>query len=197
MSRVAAARAVSLLGHPALVAPACAAWAAHAAGLRGAALALAAGLPAALALAVLAHARRQVRRGRWAHPDASGVDERRGLNRRLLAALALAAVLAAAMAGGLTPLALALAGAAGVILTAIACERRAKLSHHLAFCLYPAVLLAPGAPLAAAALGLLGAALAWSRLVLRRHAPRDLWLALAAALGWGGAVLALQAHVAG
>lgn len=197
MSRVAAARAVSLLGHPAIVAPACAAWAAHAAGLRGAALALAAGLPAALALAVLAYAARQVRLGRWAHPDASGQAERHGLNRRLLAALAAAAVLAAAVAGAVTPLALALAGAAGIILTAIACEARAKLSHHLAFCVYPAVLLAPTAPVAAAALGLLGAALAWSRLVLRRHAPRDLWLALAAALAWGLAALGLQAALAG
>lgn len=197
MSRIAAARAVSLLGHPAIVAPACAAWAAHASGLRGAALALAAGLPAALALAVLAYAARQVRRGRWAHPDASGEAERRVLNRRLLVALAAAALLAAAVSGAPTALALALAGAAGIILTAIACERRAKLSHHLAFCLYPALLLAPAAPIAAAALGLLGAALAWSRLALRRHAPRDLWLALAAALGWGGAVGALQVHVAG
>lgn len=192
MSRVAAARAVSLLGHPALVSPAVVAWAAYASGLRGADLAWIVAVPAGLGALVLAWGAVNVRIGRWAHPDASAPGERADLNRGLL--IPLTCFLGSDAAPMLTP---AVAGATGIILTAIACERRAKLSHHLAFCLYPAVLLAPGAPLAAAALGLLGAALAWSRLVLRRHAPRDLWLALAAALGWGGAVLALQAHVAG
>ncbi len=195
MTRVALARAVSLLAHPAVLAPACAAWGAHAAGLRGGALALAAGLPAALALAVLGYAAWQVRRGRWAHPDASGAGERRGLNRWLLALLGAGALLAASQ-GGASPLALALAGAAGIIATAIACERRAKLSHHLAFCVYPAVLLVPAWP-AVAALGALGLALAWSRLVLERHAPRDLWLALAAALAWGLAARLAPALAAG
>lgn len=192
MSRVAAARAVSLLGHPALVSPAVVAWAAYASGLRGADLAWIVAVPAGLGALVLAWGAVNVRIGRWAHPDASAPGERADLNRGLL--IPLTCFLVSDAAPMLNP---AVAGATGIILTAIACERRAKLSHHLAFCLYPAVLLAPGAPLAAAALGLLGAALAWSRLVLRRHAPRDLWLALAAALGWGGAVLALQAHVAG
>jgi hypothetical protein len=183
---------VSVLGHPALVSPAVVAWAAYTSGLRGADLAWIVAVPAGLGALVLAWSAIKVRRGRWAHPDASAPGERADLNRGLL--LLLAVFLLSNAGPMLFP---AVAGAAGIILTAIACERRAKLSHHLAFCAYPAVLLAPDAPMAAAVLGLLGAALAWSRLVLRRHAPRDLWLALAAALVWGLAVHALEARVAG
>ncbi len=115
----------------------------------------------------------QVRRGRWQHVDASRHEERRTLNRFLLVALALAAVLGW-VAGQPVQLALGLILAAALIAVAMLGARWCKLSLHMAFVIYAAILLSqlhPGWGIAGLAFAAL---MAWSRLKLRRHVPRDL-----------------------
>lgn len=166
------ARAVSILGHPLVLLPAAALALAFNSGAAGDGAWMALGF-AVFAALVVGGSWWQVRRGRWAHVDASRREERRTLNRFLLVALALAAVLS--LAAGLTPrLALGLALAAALIAVALLTARLCKLSLHLAFAIYAAALLAriaPGYGLAALAFAAL---VAWSRLALERHAPRDL-----------------------
>jgi hypothetical protein len=165
------ARAVSIVGHPVLVAPAAAlalAW--H---RRGSAdLAKLAAVLAAFALLVMAYSAWQVRRGHWQHVDASGQQERRTLYRFLLLVLLAGATLAswrgpAELVWGLLLSALLIAGA---MLT----TRWCKLSLHMAFAVFAGSLLAPLGMGWALAGGALAAAVAWSRLRLQRHEPRDL-----------------------
>ncbi len=167
------ARAVSILGHPLLVLPAALLLpAAIRARAPQSLSSMAAGF-AIFAALVLGWSWWQVRRGRWAHVDASGHDERRSLNRTLLAMLLVAALLA--WRGLPQPdLALALAFAAGIVAIAILAARVCKLSLHLAFAIYAAGLLWPLGGIAIAAGVVFAAAVAWSRLHLSRHLPRDL-----------------------
>lgn len=167
------ARAVSILGHPLLVLPA------------------ALTLPAALrdgdprmlkttlvgftlfTALVLGWSWLQVRRARWTHIDASQPSERRSLNRTLLIAITIGALLA--WRGLPTPdLALALALSAGIVAVAILSARGCKLSLHVAFVLYAAGLLWPLGPAAVIAGCAFAAVVAWSRLRLSRHEPRDI-----------------------
>jgi membrane-associated phospholipid phosphatase len=127
----------------------------------------------AFAALVMALSWRQVRRGRWAHVDASAPRERRDLNRALLAVTMLAAVLAQVVAHD-PRVALALGLAAGILVFALLTARRWKLSLHVAFAAFAALLLWTLHPLATAAMLAFTAAIAWSRLRLARHAPRDL-----------------------
>lgn len=167
------ARAVSILGHPLLVLPAAlllpAALRAHA---PESLPSMAAGF-AVFAALMLGWSWWQVRRGRWAHVDASGHDERRSLNRMLLAMVLVAALLA--WRGLPQPdLALALLLAAAIVAIAILAARVCKLSLHLAFAIYAAGLLWPLGGIAIAAGVAFAVAVAWSRLRLSRHLPRDL-----------------------
>lgn len=180
------ARAISILGHPLLVLPA--------------ALALPVmlrdGDPATLrpmllgfavfAAAVLSWSWWQVRRGHWAHVDASLPSERHRLNRVLLVAITTGALLA--WLGSPAPqLALALALSAGIVAAALFTARWCKLSLHVAFAVYAAGLLWP-LGVAAFATGCAFAALvAWSRLRLSRHQPRD--IAAGAAAGGLAAIV--------
>lgn len=166
------ARAVSILGHPMVVVP-CAALALALRSLeRTQIIVMMAGM-IALAALVMGWSWRQVRRGRWAHVDASQREERRTLNRFLLLALPCAAALS--LLCGL-PRAVALGLGLSALLIAVAqwTARWCKLSLHLAFVVYAAMLLWQIHPIA----GLCGAAfallVAWSRLALRRHVMRDL-----------------------
>lgn len=166
------ARAVSILGHPALLLPMAALGVALARGDRRSAVWAAAGFAAVTAL-VMAYSWRQVRRGRWRHVDASERHERAALNRFLLPALAASALLVHWL-GGPPAVALGLALSAGIVLAALAGARWCKLSLHLAFAVFAAMLLSKagwGWMLVALAFA---AALAWSRLALQRHVPRDL-----------------------
>ncbi len=168
----AVARAVSIFGHPMLVLPLVVLVLTL---LRGDARgALWMGLGFALfAAVVMAYSGWQVRRGRWAHVDASGKTERSALNRFLLVALAASAALAFWW-GASRELALGLALSAAMVLLAIRTARWWTLSLHMAFVVYAALLLMQAAWWAGA-IGLLFAGLvAWSRLQLRRHVPRDL-----------------------
>jgi len=166
------ARALSIFGHPVLVLPMAMLAIALAQGDRRTAAWSAAGLGAFAAL-VMGFSWWQVRRGRWGHVDASARHERGALNRFLLVALAIGAVLVA-WRGQQPALALGLALSALMILAALLTARWWTLSLHLAFAVFAALLLRElGTGWMLAAL-LFAAAVAWSRLALNRHAPRDL-----------------------
>ncbi|HZF98625.1 MAG TPA: hypothetical protein VEY92_10365 [Pseudoxanthomonas sp.] len=127
---------------------------------------------AALAALVMGYSWRQVRRGRWAHVDASDVRERSGLNRFLLALLGCGAALAA-WSGASRELALGLMLSAAMVLLAALTPRWFKLSLHVAFAVFAAMLLWRAGAWALAGSLAFAALVAWSRLRLRRHAPRD------------------------
>lgn len=115
----------------------------------------------------------QVRRGRWGHVDASAKHERGSLNRFLLIALAAGTVLAALLAPQ-RELALGLGLSAGLIAIAMLTARWCKLSLHIAFAVFAAALLSRLGWEYGVAGTVLVAAIAWSRLALRRHTPADL-----------------------
>lgn len=166
------ARAVSLLGHPMLVLPGALLTLAAAQGRQAQAWRMGAGF-LVFALLVMAYSWWQVWRGHWAHVDASQPAERGTLNRFLLLFLS-ACVALSLLDSAPRELSLALALAAAMVLVALLGARWCKLSLHLAFAVFAAMLLAL-ASVWAAALGLLFAlVIAWSRLHLQRHVPRDL-----------------------
>lgn len=187
-SRTALARCLSILGHPLLVLPTAllVVQAGRASPLQ---LALLVSGLASFALVVLAYSRRQVRRGRWAHVDASGVDERRRLNRFLLVAMSIGALLAWATRADLTVVASLLLCAAMVGI-AMLVVRLCTLSLHVAFAVFAALLVVRTAWWAGAVLLACAAAIAWSRLALGRHVPRDV-LAGAVAGAAAGAIVVL------
>lgn len=167
------ARIISILGHPLLVLPAALALP----------VALHDGNPRTLqtmlvgfmlfAALMLGWSWLQVRRKRWAHVDASQPSERRSLNRTLLIAITAGALLA--RRGLPTPdLGLALALSAGIVAVAMLSARVCKLSLHVAFALYATGLLWPLGTIAVGAGGGFACMVAWSRLRLSRHRPRDL-----------------------
>jgi hypothetical protein len=167
------ARAISILGHPLLLLPA--ALTLPAALRDGDPGALRSMLPgfALFAALVLGWSWWQVRRGRWAHIDASQPPERRALNRTLLVAMVIGALLA--WLGLPTPyLALALVLSAAILIVALLAARWCKLSLHVAFAVYAAGLLWPLGAVAVGAGCIFAGILAWSRLQLSRHRPRDL-----------------------
>lgn len=165
------ARAVSILGHPMVVLPLAALVLAARTMSSAQIIAMAIGF-AVFAMLVMGWSWWQVRRGHWAHVDASLREERRTLNRFLLLALLCAAAIAL-WSGLPRALALGLALAASLIAMAQITARCCKLSLHLAFVVYAAILLWQALPVAGMA-GLLFAALvAWSRLILERHTRRD------------------------
>lgn len=174
------ARAVSIFGHPMLVLP-LAVLALSRTGGDGVGawwLALGFGLFAAV---VMAYSWWQVRRGRWRHVDASASHERGSLNRFLLVALSAGAGLAAVLAPQ-RELALGLGLSAGLIAVAMLTARWCKLSLHMAFAVFAASLLWGLGWEYAAAGAAFAAAIAWSRLALRRHTPGDLLAGLAAGM---------------
>ena len=182
----AAARALSILGHPLPVLMlTLLALAAHDRIATGTLLRMALGF-AAVAAIVVAYSRWRVRRGDWRHVDASGIGERRHLNRFLLVVLLASALLAAA--GSQPRLATPLALSALLVVLAMATARWWKLSLHLAFAMFAAMSLLRISWWAFAAMVAFAALLAWSRLQLARHAPRDL-----VAGACGGAIAGLLA----
>ncbi|MDQ3229986.1 MAG: phosphatase PAP2 family protein [Pseudomonadota bacterium] len=166
------ARAVSILGHPLLMLPLAvlALSLARNGGDRDT-LVIAAGF-GMFAAAVLGYSWWQVRCGRWTHVDASTRHERGSLNRFLLVALAVAAVVA--WSASMHELAFGLGLSAALIAAAMLSSRYCKLSLHLAFAVYAAMLLSRIDWRLAAGAFVFAAVLAWSRLALQRHVPRDL-----------------------
>ena len=167
------ARVVSVSGHPMVALPLAALALTAARGQYRIALWMTLGFTA-FAAVVMAYSSWQVRRGRWSHVDASGKNERRSLNRFLLAALLVSAA-CAAWSGFSAQLTLGLALSAAMVLAAMLTSRWCKLSLHMAFVMFAVFLLLLDAPWWAGLAGLCFAgAVAWSRLALRRHVPRDL-----------------------
>ncbi|MET0754695.1 MAG: hypothetical protein ABWY48_04405 [Pseudoxanthomonas sp.] len=167
------ARVVSISGHPMVALPLAAVVLTLARGQYGIALWMALGFTAFAAM-VMAYSGWQVRRGRWSHVDASDKNERRSLNRFLLIALLVSTALAFMLdlSGELT---LGLGLSAAMVATAVLTSRWCKLSLHMAFVVFAALLLLFNAPWWAGLAGLcFGGAVAWSRLALQRHVPRDL-----------------------
>ena len=167
------ARVVSVFGHPMVALPLAALALTAARGQYRIALWMTLGFTA-FAAVLMAYSSWQVRRGRWSHVDASDKNERKSLNRFLLAAL-LVSTACAAWSGFSAQLTLGLALSAAMVLAALLTSRWCKLSLHMAFVVFAVFLLLLDAPWWAGLAGLCFAgAVAWSRLALRRHVPRDL-----------------------
>jgi len=167
------ARAVSVFGHPMLALPLAALALVWMRGQYRTALWMLAAFSAFAVLAIACSAG-QVRRGRWSHVDASNTGERRSLNRFLLIALLASTALAAAL-GGSRELTIGLGLSAAMVGIALLTARWWKLSLHMAFVVFAACLLAFGATWWIGLMALAFAGLvAWSRLALQRHVPRDL-----------------------
>ncbi len=180
MRNTALARTVSILGHPLLVLPLAVLTlsAANQGGSRNT-LFIAVGF-GVFAAVVMTYSWWQVRRGRWTHVDASARSERHSLNRFLLIALSCTAVLA--WFGGIRELELGMALSALLIALAMALSRYCKLSLHLGFAVYAAILLWRIDWRIGVGGFVFAALLAWSRLALQRHSPRDLVAGAAAGL---------------
>lgn len=179
------ARALSITGHPVVALPLAVVLAqAPRAGTTAAPQATALLAAVLFGGVVLAWSCWQVRRGRWTHVDASRPRERSGLNRFLLVTLGLGALLAWRFASAGVAPAIGLAWL--VIVLAMLSGRWCKLSLHVAFASYAALLLWRLGPAATFAGLLFAAGVAWSRLRLGRHVPRDL---VAGALAGAGAGL--------
>lgn len=186
------ARTVSILGHPLLVLPAALALPVA---LRDGDTATLRSMLVGFALfsaLMLGWSWRQVRHGRWAHVDASQPSERQSLNRTLLMVIAIGA-LVAWLRSPAPDLPLALALSACIVAVAMLTVRGCKLSLHVAFVVYSAALLWP-LGVFAVGMGCASAGIvAWSRLRLSRHRPRDL-VAGAAAGGLAGSGYWLILH---
>ena len=190
------ARAVSVSGHPMVVLPLAALALTLARGQYRIAMEMGLGF-AAFAGMVMAYSRWQVRRGRWSHVDASNQEERRSLNRFLLVALLVSTALAFWL-GLSAELTLGLALSVAMVAIAMLTTRWCKLSLHMAFVVFAALLLLAYAPWWAGLAALcFAAAVAWSRLALQRHVPRDLIAgALTGALAGIAFAMAVDAGVA-
>lgn len=190
------ARAISILGHPVLVLPSALALPAALRGGDSGTLRSMLGAFALFAALVLGWSWLQVRRGRWAHVDASQPSERQSLNRILLVTIAIGALLAWRLSQA-PDLALALALSACIVAIAMLTARWCKLSLHAAFAVYAAGLLWPLGVVWVGAGCVFAGIVAWSRLQLSRHRPRDIVVGAAAgclaASGYWVTLRALQA----
>jgi membrane-associated phospholipid phosphatase len=167
------ARAVSISGHPMVVLPLAALALTLTRGQYRVAVWMGLGF-AAFAGMVMAYSGWQVRRGRWSHVDASDRSERKSLNRFLLIALLVFTALVFWLDLS-TELTLGLTLSAAMVAIAMLTSRWCKLSLHMAFVVFAVLLLLVNAPWWAGLAGLcFAAAVAWSRLALQRHVPRDL-----------------------
>lgn len=171
MNRYTAARALSIVAHPALLVPLSAVGVAVNRGASSEVVQTAARASAGVAAAVMIYSLVRVRSGHWSHADASRPAERLQLNVFLTVALLACAAGAAASAsprGVVEGLLLS----AGLVIVALLGRGWLKMSLHVAFATFAALL---WWPTAAATLGLLviAAGLAWSRLVLQRHTAAD------------------------
>jgi len=166
--RRALARTVSIVGHPLCVVPMASIVAMASHGALSRVLWASAIFFISLSLIVLTFAWWQVRAGRWQHMDAFQVGERRSFNYFLAPLLFIAAVISFRQSQpiGLT-VGLVVSGCLAVL--AILFSAWIKVSLHVAFAVYSTALLWYTG-LWLVAIGLcLAAAVAWSRLELRRH----------------------------
>jgi membrane-associated phospholipid phosphatase len=183
LTRLALARAVSIVGHPVVLIVVAAMFTASAQGASLRQLQFVGGSSLTLGAIVLGFSWWQVRTGRWSHVDASARNERHVLH-VFLAALCLAsAVLLWIFTRRLSAsVALALSGA--IVLVALVLAKWVKVSLHVAFAAFATALLWPNTPAFVVGIAVT-AAVMWSRLFLRRHVAADVLagLLLGAAAG--------------
>ena len=189
LSRLQAARWLSIIGHPGLLMPVAVAVGAAQSGVPMARVQAVVAAAVAVAVVIGVYSLWQVRRGRWTHVDASLPHERRQLNPFVLLLLFGAATLLAAT-GASRHGAVGAAVAGLLVLAALALQRKMKMSLHAAFAVFAAALVWPQVawclPMLALALGV-----GWSRLVLGRHTPAEVLTGLLL-----GALAGLAFHAA-
>ena len=185
MTRVAVARAVSIVGHPVVLVFVAALISASGRGASLQQLRWIGGALATLGVIVLGFSYVQVRTGRWSHVDASVRNERNSLNVFLVVLCFLSALLLWLVTRRLSmSVALALSGALVVVARLVA--RWVKVSLHAAFAAFATALLWP---IKIAVVGgmVVTAAVVWSRLVLGRHVAADVIAGLLLGVAAGGA----------
>lgn len=181
------ARLVSVVGHPLIMMPAAvlAKMAVLETPMRGVGLTMA--IILMICGSIFAFARHQVSRRRWVDTDASQPAERRSLT--ITTAVALMAVTLALWISDMPSALAAGTGAAAIILlSAIMLSRWCKLSLHVSFAVFAAMLFWPHPIIVLAGLGF-AALVGWSRLKLSRHGPIDVMAGSAVGLCAGFAVL--------
>ena len=187
------ARALSVIGHPALMMPVAVIGSAAGNHAPPQLLLAAAAAAVLVALSVGVYSAVQVRVGRWSHVDASVAQERSQLN--IFLVLVLFGLAGVSWWGGQDRLlVLGLATAGSLVVFGHLLRARLKVSLHAAFAVFASTLLWPN--VLAVSLGLaLTAGVAWSRLVLRRHSPAEVVVGLlaGAAAGLGFRLLAVVA----
>ncbi|MGY0612179.1 phosphoesterase [Luteimonas sp. A501] len=188
-SRIILARAVSIVGHPAIIVPAIITLAAARGDSAPATVWVAMLAALAIAAGVLAYSFAQVRSGKWTHIDASVPSERSQLN-PLLALMLMVVAVALLATGQDAQVFLGFAMAAAMVMAGHVLRAHAKASLHVGFIVFSAFLAWPLAWVAATLL-VLAAIVSWSRLALHRHTVRDVvaGVALGAAAGTGFLVL--------
>ncbi|MFN7163945.1 MAG: hypothetical protein ACK4P2_03920 [Hyphomonas sp.] len=169
--RTALAHAVSIAGHPAILMPLAAGFAASAGGASPEMTRTILWVTSGVVVAVLIYSLVQVRRGQWADTDASRPEERSQLN-LFLAPLLAAGAGWAWWSGQPLALALGLGASAAIIAAALVSSRWMKLSLHTAFAVFAASLFWPDVRVVGAGLVLAGL-IAWARLHLKRHTAAD------------------------
>ena len=178
MSRTVAARALSVLGHPALLMPVSVILAAATKNAPPRVLYAAAAAAVFVAVSVVVYSLVQVRAGRWSHVDASIPRERSQLN-FFLAFLLFGGAALLWWSGQPRPIFTGLAVGGALVGFALALRGWLKVSLHAAFAVFAASLLWPSLPAVALVL-LLAAGVSWSRLVLRRHTLQEVGVGLLA-----------------
>jgi membrane-associated phospholipid phosphatase len=186
-----AARMLSVVGHPGLLVPGAVAVAASGAEVSPQLLPVALATAVAVAVIVGLYSLWQVRVGRWQHIDASQPRERHQLNLFLAVLLCGTAALLWAL-GQPRSVALGPLLAAGVVGLTHLLRRWLKVSLHVAFALFALTLVWPH-PVLTPAVALLTAGVAWSRVVLGRHTPAEVWLGLLFGASGGAAFRAFVA----
>ena len=182
------ARWLSGVGHPALLVPVGTALQSWQHGESPRMALCVGGVALLMALVIAGESQRRVRRGDWVDADASRPEERRQLQKVLLAVLVLPAIVLAVL-GAPRPWVWGFAGGAILVLVAQGLRRWQKMSLHVAFGMLVV------APLWPTPLGLAGTALvlgvAWSRVLLRRHTRVEVvtggGVGTLAGLAWGAA----------
>ncbi|MBK7676967.1 phosphoesterase [Accumulibacter sp.] len=183
ISRIRAARALSLIGHPALLVPGAVVQGGSVREAPAPILLVATSVAILLALIVVGYSLVQVRAGHWSHIDASLPQERSQLN--LFVATLLFATAAVLWSLGQPPaIAIGLALGGALVMFAHLLRRWLKVSLHAGFAAFSTLLLWPSYP-GMLFLLLLAAGVAWSRLVLLRHTLHEVALGLLAGVAAG------------
>jgi len=171
MPNVMAAKALSIIGHPAVLVPAAVVISATQKNAPANTVVVALSAAVAVAVIVMTYSFVQVKAGRWSHVDASIPHERRQLNPFLIILL-LAAAGACIATSQDRQIVLGLVMSAALVLLTHLLRASLKASLHVGFAVFAGFLVWPNT-VATGALLVLAAAISWSRLLLQRHSRRE------------------------